>query len=103
MSLLVMKFGGTSVGSAAAIEALTQITRDQRAAWGQVAVVVSAMSGVTDMLIRGAMTAAAGDRLTYLGIARQLRDKHGAALAELIGEPGTAGDAVEQLIDEFEL
>src|SRR5262249_3845073 len=44
MSLLVMKFGGTSVGGAAAIEALAAITRDQRAAWGRVVVVVSAMS-----------------------------------------------------------
>ena len=73
MSLLVMKFGGTSVGSAAAIESLAAITRDQRAAWGQVTVIVSAMSGVTDLLIEGARTAAAGDRLTYLDIARRLR------------------------------
>jgi aspartate kinase len=98
-----MKFGGTSVGNAAAIEALAAITREQRAAWGQAAVVVSAMSGVTDLLIRGAQTAAAGDRLTYLDIARQLREKHNVALAELIGAPGMVGEAVEQLIDEFEL
>src|SRR5262245_35861095 len=103
MSLLVMKFGGTSVGSAAAIESLAAITRDQCAAWGQVVVVVSAMSGVTDMLIQGARTAAGGDRLTYLDIARQLREKHATALAELVGDPGDAGEAIARLIDEFEL
>jgi bifunctional aspartokinase / homoserine dehydrogenase 1 len=110
MSLLVMKFGGTSVGGAAAIESLAAITRDQRAAWGQVAVVVSAMSGVTDLLIEGARTATGGDRLTYLEIARRLRDKHAAALAELAGatkaassDRGAVGDEIERLVDEFEL
>src|SRR5262249_38517393 len=110
MSLLVMKFGGTSVGSAAAIESLAAITRDQRAAWGQVVVVVSAMSGVTDLLIQGARTAAGGDRLTYLAIARPLREKHANALAELVGEPiafatrsSAVGDEIERLIDKFEL
>jgi bifunctional aspartokinase / homoserine dehydrogenase 1 len=105
MSLLVMKFGGTSVGSAAAIESLATIIRDQRAAWDQVAVVVSAMSGVTDALIQGARTAADGDRLTYLDIARRLREKHAGALAELAGASDTpaAGEEIERLIDEFEL
>jgi aspartate kinase len=101
-----MKFGGTSVGGAAAIESLAAIARDQRAAWGQVAVVVSAMSGVTDLLIQGARTAASGDRLTYLGIARRLRDKHAQALAELVGttaDRSAVRDEVERLVDEFEL
>ncbi|MFL5800520.1 MAG: aspartate kinase [Roseiflexaceae bacterium] len=103
MSLLVMKFGGTSVGGAAAIESLVAITREQRAAWGQVVAVVSAMNGVTDMLIKGAQAAAAGDRTIHPNIARQLRERHSAALAELIGAPGVAGAEVERLIDEFEL
>ncbi len=103
MSLLVMKFGGTSVGSAAAIESLAAITREQRATWDQVVVVVSAMSGVTDLLIKSARVAAAGDRANHLGIARQLRERHAAALAELVGAAGGAGAQIERLIDEFEL
>ena len=103
MSLLVMKFGGTSVGGAAAIESLAAITREQRSAWGQVVAVVSAMNGVTDMLIKGAQAAAAGDRTIHPTIARQLRERHSAALAELIGAPGAPGAEVERLIDEFEL
>src|ERR1051325_10187179 len=103
MSLLVMKFGGTSVGGAAAIETLAAVTRAQRAVWDQVVVVVSAMSGVTDMLIQGARTAANGDRATYLAIGRRLREKHAAALLELVGEAGAHHAEVEQLIDEFEL
>jgi aspartokinase/homoserine dehydrogenase 1 len=103
MSLLVMKFGGTSVGGAAAIETLAAVTRAQRAVWDHVVVVVSAMSGVTDMLIHGARTAANGDRATYLAIGRRLREKHAAALSELVGEAGAHHAEVEQLIDEFEL
>src|SRR6266511_1088846 len=103
MSLLVMKFGGTSVGNAEAIAGLAGITRDHLRTYDHVAIVVSAMSGVTDLLFQGAHTAAAGDRLTYLDIARRLRDKHRDTLAALIGEPGAVGEQVEQLIDEFEL
>jgi aspartate kinase len=98
-----MKFGGTSVGDAAAIAALAGITRDHLRSYDHVAVVVSAMSGVTDLLLQGAQTSAAGDRLTYLDIARRLREKHHAALSELLGEPGRVGDEIELLIDEFEL
>lgn len=106
MSLLVMKFGGTSVGSADAIAALAAITRGQLNNWDRVVVVVSAMSGVTDMLLNGAHSAAAGDQATYKSIAGRLREKHAAALAELV--PDAAGAAatrapIEQLIDEFEL
>ena len=105
MTTLVMKFGGTSVGSAAAIEALAAITRDQLKQWDHVVVVVSAMSGVTDLLLKGASTAAAGDTATYSTIAAQLREKHGAALAELIGSEmsSDAHTQVARLIDEFEL
>jgi aspartate kinase len=103
MSLLVMKFGGTSVGNAQAIAALAAIVREQKAAWDRVAVVVSAMSGVTDLLIRGAHTAAAGDSQTFVTIAAQLREKHAAALAELAhGDDAVAGE-IMRLIDEFEL
>jgi bifunctional aspartokinase / homoserine dehydrogenase 1 len=106
MGLLVMKFGGTSVGGAAAIAALCGIAREQRAAWGRAAVVVSAMSGVTDTLIRGATTAAEGDRETYLSLAQALREKHAAALAELVGSSEDARvvqGQIEALIDEFAL
>ena len=69
MSLLVMKFGGTSVGNATAIAALAEITREQLVVWDRVVVVVSAMSGVTDLLIQGAQTAASGDAASYKAIA----------------------------------
>src|SRR3954470_18213234 len=106
MSLLVMKFGGTSVGNATAIAALAEITREQLVVWDRAVVVVSAMSGVTDLLIQGAQTAATGDAEMYKAIAIRLREKHAAALAELVSAPGDRAAArtpIEQLIDEFEL
>jgi aspartate kinase len=46
---IVMKFGGTSVADAAAIENVARIVATERAAFP--VVVVSAMSGVTDALL----------------------------------------------------
>lgn len=83
MTLHVLKFGGTSVGSVHAIEAVARIVADA-AKDRQVAVVVSAMSGVTDALLRGAHTAAAGDGALFGTIADELRLRHGATAIELI-------------------
>jgi aspartokinase/homoserine dehydrogenase 1 len=55
--MIVMKFGGTSVGSAAAIEKLIQIVAGRT---GPRVVVVSAFSGVTDSLIDVARAAERG-------------------------------------------
>ena len=57
---LVMKFGGTSVGSVEAIQQMIEIARDAKADWRNVAIIVSAMSGVTDKLLNGAKSAVAG-------------------------------------------
>lgn len=106
MSLLVMKFGGTSVGSAAAIQSAISITRDQQTRWDDIVLVVSAMSGVTDTLIRGARTAVSGDRSAYMSLAQQLREKHYSALETLVGDTPDAQEVrsqIEQLIKEFEL
>ena len=52
MALLVQKFGGTSVGTTDRIKNVAQRVARARQAGDQVVVVVSAMSGVTDGLIR---------------------------------------------------
>ena len=48
--LLVMKFGGTSMGSAERIDVAARLTTEQHAK-RPVAIVVSAMSKVTDLLL----------------------------------------------------
>ena len=55
----VLKFGGSSVGSTSSIKNVKQIVQSQR---DQVIVVVSALGGVTDQLIRTAQMASVGDK-----------------------------------------
>ena len=52
MSTLVMKFGGTSVGSPEAISQAAQIIADTAPKWTRTVIVVSAMSGVTNGLFK---------------------------------------------------
>jgi aspartate kinase len=59
--LLVMKFGGTSVGSAARMRVAARLAADERAR-RPVAMVVSAMSKITDLLLDAMRHAEAGDR-----------------------------------------
>jgi len=55
-----MKFGGTSMGSAERIEAAARLTTEQQAK-RPVAIVVSAMSKVTDLLLDCLRKAEIGD------------------------------------------
>ncbi|HEU5088511.1 MAG TPA: aspartate kinase, monofunctional class [Roseiflexaceae bacterium] len=105
MSLLVMKFGGTSVGNATAIEQLAAITRAQLETWDNVVVVVSAMSGVTDMLLQGAQAAIQAAHSSR-PVAIALLEKHLAASQALLGDSDEAAvlrEQIEQLVAEFEL
>jgi aspartate kinase len=82
--VVVQKFGGTSVADPESIQRLIQIVRDARARDGcGPAVVVSAMSGVTDALL-GVAAAAGGGRLDdALTRLEQLRERHIAAARAL--------------------
>ncbi len=51
MSLIIQKYGGTSVGSVERIQAVAQKVKRQRERGDDVVVVVSAMSGETDRLV----------------------------------------------------
>ncbi len=72
--MIVMKFGGTSVESAAAIERVASIVR-ARAARHPV-VVVSAMGKTTNKLLAIANAAIAGNRANYIAQLHDLRDFH---------------------------
>ena len=93
MALHVLKFGGTSVGSPAAIRATAEIVRGAALA-DQVVLVVSAMSGVTDALLRAAHTAAAGDATTYATVAADLEARHIASATELIPDAAERNSVV---------
>ncbi|MGA2695315.1 MAG: lysine-sensitive aspartokinase 3 [Terriglobales bacterium] len=81
--MIVMKFGGTSVGDTSAILRLVDIVK-QRAGEHPV-VVVSAMSKGTDQLLAMAKAAGAGDRKTALKLSRSLRERHYNTAGELLG------------------
>jgi aspartate kinase len=83
--MVVQKFGGTSVADPAAIRRLIEIVRTARARDGRgPAVVVSAMSGVTDLLLGIASAAGSGaGTADALAKIQQLRERHLAVVREL--------------------
>jgi len=81
---LVMKFGGTSVGSVDALMSVTQIIQDAQKDWSRVVVVTSAMSGVTNLLLDSATLATQGKVDTLSNAESTLREKHSAAADALI-------------------
>jgi aspartate kinase len=84
MSLVVMKFGGTSVEDPAAINRTAAIVAGRVSAGRQPVVVVSAMAKVTDQLLRAAAAASQGDRTGALAISSRLRSRHRDTAAALI-------------------
>jgi aspartate kinase len=87
--MVVQKFGGTSVADPDAIARLIEIVRRARARHGRgPAVVVSAMSGVTDALLQIAASAGAAKTDEALSRVQQLRERHLAAARTLV--PGEA-------------
>jgi len=83
---LVMKFGGTSVGSSEALSHTRQIIQDAKKNWSGVVVVTSAMSGVTNLLLASAASAARGDITSLADAESTLRDKHFSAAEALIAD-----------------
>ena len=83
---LVMKFGGTSVGSSAAIRQAADIVQEQHIQWKNMVVVVSAMSGVTDSLIACARESVTGSELTSQQMVANLQQRHTLVLNDLIPE-----------------
>jgi aspartate kinase len=84
--MVVQKFGGTSVADPAAIRRLIEIVRTARTRDGRgPAVVVSAMSGVTDLLL-GIAAAAGSTSGTKDAVTRieQLRERHLATARDLV-------------------
>lgn len=84
--MLVMKFGGTSVGNAAAISQTVDIVAEH-ARTGPVVGIVSAMSGITNTLLSLADAAATGDSEVVETSRAVLLAPHRSALLELL-EPG---------------
>jgi aspartate kinase len=101
--LIVMKFGGTSVGTADRIGRAAGLAIESASRGHRVVVVTSAMSGVTNELIRAAQEASQGrwDAQTR----ERLFEKHRQAADALIADPARRAALVELLgrtLDRFE-
>jgi aspartate kinase len=101
--LIAMKFGGTSVGSPERMKNVAEIlaSHAQRA---EVVAVVSAMGGVTDMLIRAANEAAQGDRENWKNVRRDLARRHREVADQLLkaAEQATVLPRLADAVADFE-
>ena len=73
--MIVMKFGGTSVADAARMRAAAEIVKE-RLSQGPVVVVVSALAGVTDLLVRAVTAAQSGEHDQLEPILADLSRRH---------------------------
>src|SRR5215471_6198564 len=98
-----MKFGGTSVGSAERMRVAAAIAAEHRKN-RPVAIVVSAMSKVTDLLLDTMRHAEAGDRNGLENDLALLRKRHEEACRELLpmADQGPVLAKLHDVIDEFE-
>jgi aspartate kinase len=103
--MIVMKFGGTSVQDATAIDRVAEIVKSRQSL--KPVVVVSAFAKVTDQLLATARAAGNGDRKTALELSRALRERHYTTASELLGtgvftslhsELETSFDALDELL-----
>ena len=83
MTTLVMKFGGSSVGTTTALMQVLSIVLHERENWDRLILVVSALEGVTDALIEAAHLAQLGNQRGYRRIVANLRMRHLALIEEL--------------------
>ncbi len=95
-----MKFGGTSVADAARILAVTEIVRTRIAR--RPLVVVSALAGVTDLLVRAVDAARRGDREGIEPLLADIERRHRWALVGSIEDAGRRHDLALALDAQFE-
>ncbi len=97
MSLLVMKFGGTSVGSGERIRQSAEIVREAHRDHSLV-VVVSALGGITDLIVETVNAACAGDRDGSETKLKRIERRHREVIEELFG--GEKREAVAEAVGE---
>lgn len=103
--LIVMKFGGTSVGSVPALQKLIEIIRRSHEQGQQLVAVVSAMSGVTDLLLNAARQAEKGDETAAHEARAKIEQKHAEVTLHFLGhtpERAAVLAEINALLNEFE-
>lgn len=95
--MLVLKFGGTSVGSAQNINKVIAIL-EQKSKQNKLVCVVSAVGGITDKLLK-AGTLAQNKNETYLSVFKEIKTIHVQIIDELI--PNKSDSISEHLDSKF--
>lgn len=94
---LVMKFGGTSVGTTEAMAQAVANIRAAKAEWARVVVVTSALSGVTDLLVESAARAVRGDEIFISQAETKLVKKHFELAEKLIESPAQQAQVKQEI------
>ena len=94
----VLKFGGTSVTGASRLDVIARVLEGRLAGYNPV-VVVSALSGVTEMLRTASQQAARGDATELLA---EIGDKHRDAVEEMTGSDPEAEAGVEEVLADVD-
>ncbi|MDX9866264.1 MAG: HAD family hydrolase [Anaerolineaceae bacterium] len=101
---LVMKFGGTSVGSMEGLKQVIAIVSAASRNWQHVIVIASAFSGVTTNLLASATSAAQGNLQPYENTLTELRHRH-MLMLNAFSADASANEhwrkILQQLIDQF--
>jgi len=107
-NLLVMKFGGTSMGGAERMRVAAQLISEQQKQ-RPLAIVVSAMSKVTDLLLDVLRRAELGDRAAVEVDVHNLLDRHLEACEDLLGNLENSAECltgaredIRSLVSEFQ-
>src|SRR5690242_20233808 len=93
--MLVMKFGGTSVGAAERVDAAARIVESVRNS--RPIVILSAMGGVTDALLEAGEAAVHGRTRDRDDKVWEIRSRHDRAIHELFKDRRIAGEVQETL------
>lgn len=98
--MIVLKFGGTSVADAAAIERTISIVRSRLDS--RPIVVVSALAGTTNALLAIAEQSAKGHLIGASGGVQSLRERHMRQTQALLGDGELASDVMAELSTYFD-
>ncbi len=101
--MIVMKFGGTSLGTVERIRTAAEAVRSAKSA--RPVIILSAMGGVTDQLLRAAEGAIHGRKETVHDLVESVRDRHHNAISELITDAAseaTLRSDLDPLWDEMQ-
>jgi aspartokinase/homoserine dehydrogenase 1 len=97
LGTLVMKFGGTSVGTPQAMAQTVEIVRQSRSKWPRLVVITSALATVTNSLLESATRSAQGETQVIIQNATRLKQLHYQIVDTLVTIPEHRTQVLEEI------